>query len=226
MNHERPLQPLRPHRQRHDAERVVAVHQQLRAVPRARRREAVEAGDDVRVVEEHRRHEDRRRPVVDHRRQPLHHRRCGVGGHLHHLDALLPEPVELAPDGLELPVGGDQPRALTDRQRREEAEEEVVGAGCEGVLAVRVVEQRRESLPHPVGHGERPLPFVVHQLGGIVPGAELAVAGTIGPGLMRVPRQEEAIGHAEGGIVRREPVGRPVEFVSPHRSPQETSRTK
>ena len=101
---------------------------------------------------------------------------------------------------------GAEPRSLAERQRRQEAEQEIVRVGRQGVLPLGVLEQFRKPAPHPVGLGEGPLPLVIHQCRRVVPRLHLAVPGAVGPGLVRVAGEEEPFRHPEGGVVRRQEV--------------------
>src|SRR5206468_11752193 len=100
---------------------------------------------------------------------------------------------------------------------REPTYDQLVRVRPQGDGAVRVVEQGREAVPHLIGHSERALPLVVHELGGVEPGALLRVEAAIGPGLVRVAGEEQAVGNAEPGVVRRERVwGRPQRLQGHH----------
>ena len=144
--------------------------------------------------------------------------RRGLGRDLDDREALLTEPVELAADGVELPVGRDEPGTGPQRQDGEEPDEQVVRALGEGVLAIWILEQSPRSPGRTsLGHGEGALPLVVHQLGGVLPGLELSLARTVGPRLVGVAGQEQPVGHPKGAVVGRERVGAPVEVVRLHR---------
>ena len=71
--------------------------------------------------------------------------------------------------------------------------------------------QAGESLADPVGLGERVIPFVVHEAGGVLPGCGLPLETPVGPCLVRVSGEQEALRHGEPGIVRCEGVGESVE---------------
>src|SRR5205814_3668085 len=68
----------------------------------------------------------------------------------------------------------------------------------------RISEQPREASAHEGGLLRRALPFVVDELRRIEPRALLRLEALVWPCLMRVPRQQHALRHAEARVVRRE----------------------
>ena len=126
-------------------------------------------------------------------------------------EALLLEAVELPADAVELAVGGHQAGPGPERQRGEEADDQLVRVRPEGDAASRVSQEPGESLADPFGLGERVVPFVVHEAGRVLPGRLLAVEAAVGPRLVRVAGEQEALRHGEPGIVRCEGVGGSVE---------------
>ena len=112
---------------------VIGVHQQLGALAMAGSEERAQAGHDVRVAEEHRRDQHQRRAAIHGAGQPLGETRGRICAHLDHLDpALICQAVELAPDGVELAVRRHEPRAPSQRQRREQARHQLVRVLAEG----------------------------------------------------------------------------------------------
>ncbi len=186
---------------------VVDVDQQLRADSPARLHQGVQPGDDARVAEEDGGDEDGGGAVVGRPREPFGDVVRGVGGDLHHLDPLLGEPVELAADGVELAVGRDQPRPLAERERGEEADEELVGVRGEGDGAGVVAEEAGVAAADALGLLERARPLLVDELRGVEPGPHLPLEAAVRPGLVGVAGQEQPLGHAEARVVRREGVG-------------------
>ncbi|NIM61445.1 MAG: hypothetical protein GTO30_07255, partial [Acidobacteria bacterium] len=87
--------------------------------------------------------------------------------HLHDLEALLGQPVELPADRVELAVGRDQPRTLAKRQRGEKPEYELVGVLGERDAFGLVGQQAGPASAHAVGLLERPVPLLVGELGRI-----------------------------------------------------------
>ena len=198
---------------------MVRVHQQLGPDPRTRPRHLAQPVHDPRVPEEHRRHQHRGRPVV-HRpnnplgdrvarvRQPLRSRDSAfrptvpTSRHLHDLDPLGLEPVQLPPNRMELPVRGDEPRPLAQRQRRQEPDKQLVSILPQRDVAVRVVQQQPEPGPYVVGDLESPPPLVVHMFGGVEPGLLLGGKCHVRPRLVGVPGEQYPFRDPEAGIVR------------------------
>ncbi len=74
----------------------------------------------------------------------------------------------------------------------------------QGDVTGRIVQQTAPAFAHFVGNGSSAVPFLVDQRGGIQPGLLLRVEGDVGPGLMRMPRQEQSIGNSKPGVVTRQ----------------------
>ncbi len=129
---------------------------------------------------------------VDCRGDPLSHRFDRLRRDANDLDAHLREAIELAAQGVELAVGGDDPGALLQRQCGEKPHHELVRVGAQRDVALEIFEQRGEATCYAVGFGEGAIPLVVHQLGGGEPGTLLGREADVGPRLMRVPGQQEA----------------------------------
>ena len=102
---------------------------------------------------------------------------------------------------MEFTVRRDQTGPVAQRERRQEAGHQLVGVVAERDVPVGVVQQLPVARAHLVGHPERPLPFVVHMLGGVEPGLLLSLEGDIRPGLVRMPGQQHAIRHAKARVV-------------------------
>ena len=117
------------------AQRVVGVDDELRARTRARARESLEASDDVPGLEEHRGDEHGARALVDRAGQALGQRVRRLRRQADDLEPGFVEPRQLAAQRVELAVGGDEPRALAQVQRREQADDELVGVDAERDLA-------------------------------------------------------------------------------------------
>ena len=188
---------------------VVRVDEQFDVPPPAGGGEGVEVGDDARRLEEDGRHEHRGGAIVDGTGQALGQGVRRRRRHPHDVDARFAQPGELPAQSVELAVRCHEPRSLAGEvEAGEEADHQVVRAGAERDLAARVVQQAAEPGAHLVGLRERALPLVVDAFCGVVERLELAVAGDIRPGLVRVPGQQQAIGHAKARVVRGQGVGR------------------
>ena len=139
------------------------------------------------------------------------------GGFCRHpldLDARFGEAGELAAQAVELAGRRHQAASPAGQlERRQESDHEVVRAGTERDVARGVSEQAAEPGAHLVGPGGGDVPLVIDELGGVVERLELAVPGHVGPRLVRVPGQQEPLGHPEAGVVRRQRVGRVGETV-------------
>ena len=72
-------------------------------------------------------------------------------------------------------------------------------------FAARVVEQPAPPRPNVLGQRRRPFPLVIDERRGVEPGALLRIEGDIGPGLMRMSGEKQAMTDAESGVVRGEP---------------------
>ena len=100
--------------------------------PRDRRRDRRRDRDRTGGLEQHGGHEHGRGAVVDRGGQPLGQRVDRGGRQPHHLDALLGEPGELAAQGVELAVRGDQRGPVPQVERGQESHHQLVGAGGRG----------------------------------------------------------------------------------------------
>ena len=133
------------------------------------------------------------------------------------------EPRELAAQRVELAVGADEARARAQVERREQADDELVGVGAQGDLAVRVAEQRPEAGAHLLGLGERPPPLLVHVAGGVVEGLDLALERDVRPRLVGVPGEQQPLGDAEARVVLGQRVHRRLRTA--HRSGKAASKS-
>ena len=155
--------------------------------------------------------------VVDRGGHPLGQRVDRLGGHPHDLDARLGEPVELAAQAVELAVRGHQPRAAAARGRGPTAAGSSSSwvLSAEGDLGVRVVEPR----PAPRRGPGRPARSASAHLSSTASAAsskrrDQALAGHVGPRLVRVAGEQEPVRHPEPPVVRRRgrsASGQPVE---------------
>src|SRR5437016_1245818 len=68
----------------------------------------------------------------------------------------------------------------------------------------RVVEQPRKAAPHLLGLLEREIPDVIDMLGRVEPRLLLCLEGDIGPRLMGVPSQQNALSDAKTTVVLRQ----------------------
>ncbi len=84
----------------------------------ARPRDDVEAGDDFRGLVEDRRDEYTRGLVVNEASQPVRERLRWPHSDLDDVEAFLLKTIELAANGVELPIRRDQPLPRAERQRR------------------------------------------------------------------------------------------------------------
>ena len=94
-------------------------------------------------------------------------------GHPDDLEPFLRQPIELPADGVELAIGGDEPRPRPERQGREKAHDQLVGVRPQRDTAARIAQQAGEARAHPLGLGEGPIPLVVHVPRGVEPGRRL-----------------------------------------------------
>ena len=83
------------------------------------------------------------------------------------------------------------------QQRRQQSHHELVRVRPQGDVAVRIVQQPPPACAHFVGNGSSAVPFLVDQRGGIQPGLLLRVERDVGPGLMRMPGQEQSLGDSK-----------------------------
>ena len=149
-----------------------------------------EVGHDVGVLVQDGRDEHRRGTVIDGLGESLGERGRRERRYLHDGDPFLGQAVELAADRVKLARSRDETGSVSQGQCREPSDDQLVGVGAQGDRPIRVVEEPREPASHPVGRGERAFPLVVHVLGGIEPGTLLGLEAHVGPGLMRVARQQ------------------------------------
>ncbi len=90
-----------------------------------------------------------------------------------------------------------------ERQRGQQPRDQLVRVLPERDVTVGIVQEPPESRAHARGLFDRAFPFVVDELRRIEPGALLRFESDIGPGLMRVAGEEQALGDAKAGIVPR-----------------------
>ncbi len=207
-HHPGALEPLVGQRPRDHVERVVGVDQQLRTVTSRHRRQRLQAGHDARVPEQHARDRHQARAVVDAVGEPAGQRVERVGRHLHQLDPLFSQPVELAAQRVELTVGGDDAGPGAQVERGQQPHDKLVSVGPENEVAVAVAQQAPPTLPDALGAGEGALPLPVHQFGGVVPSCPLARFRAVGPRLMGVAGEQQSFSHPEAGVVASERVRR------------------
>jgi hypothetical protein len=121
---------------------------------------------------------------------------------------------------VELPVGGDQPGAAPQVERGQEAQHQVVRAGAERELRVRVAEEAAQPVPDPVGLLERQRPLAVGVPGRVHERVDLPGQRHVRPGLVGVAGEQQPLGDAEAGVVRREPRGlvHHIALLTAHRS--------
>ena len=213
----RPVQPELVDRERQGAEGVVGVDEQVGAVALAGRDECVEVGHDAAVGEQDRRDADEGRAVVHLGGHPLGEGAQRLDGDPDHLEAHLGQAVGLPAQRVELAGGDDQPGPRRQVEARQELDDQVVGGGPEGDLAVGVAEQAPVAGADHVGRLVGPGPLPVDLGRGGREALDEPVEGDVGPRLVGVARQEEPLGDPEARVVRRQGVGRPGEVVEPHR---------
>ena len=148
---------------------------------------------------------------------------AGCAGQADDLEPGLAQPRELAAQRVELAVGAHEPRARAQVERREQADDELVGVDAQGDLAVRVAEQRPKAGAHLLGLGERPPPLLVHVARGVVEGLDLALERDVRPRLVRVPGQQQPLGDAEARVVLGQRVHRRLRTA--HRSGKAASKS-
>ena len=162
----------------------------------------VEARDDFSRFEEHGRHHDARRAGVERRGQTLGQRAGRPRRHLHDLQSVLRQPIDLAPDGVELAVGRHDPRTFQERQGRQPARDELMRVLAECDIVRLIAEQPGETGLHLRRLSCRPRPLVVNELGRIEPRTLLRFEADVRPRLVGMSRQQQAFGHAEARVVR------------------------
>ena len=115
---------------------------------------------------------------------------------------------ELAADAVELAVGGDQPGPGAPQvEAGEQPDHQLVRAGGQGDLTVRVVQQAAVAGAHLVGLGHGAVPLVVGGGRGVVERLGLPLAGHVGPRLVGMAGEEQPLGHPEPGVVRCQAIG-------------------
>ena len=198
-------------------QRMIGVHQEVAPHLVAAFRHAVEPADDPGVAVEDGGDEYARRLVVRREAEPLGERVDRVHGHADDGQPLLLEPVELAPDGVELPRGRHESRPRPQRQGGEKADHEFVRVRAQRavpvVRALRASEEFGVPGADPIPAGKRLLPLPVHEPGGVLPGPELSREAAVGPRLVRMSGEEQPLRDPEAGIVRSERVGLPVQIL-------------
>ena len=125
----------------------------------------------------------------------------------------LVQPRELSAERVELGIGGDQPGVTPEVERREEADHELVRVLPERDLGFRLPKETPEPVPNLLGLGERAVPLLVDVPRRVLERLELTFARHVGPGLVRVAGQKQAIGDAERGVVGGQGVRRPPQLV-------------
>ena len=166
---------------------------------------------DFSRFEEHRRHHDARRARVDSRGQALGERVHRPRRDARHVESFLGQSIDLPPDRVELAVRRHDPRTIQEWQRRQPAGDELVRVLSECDVVGMIAEQPRKRGLHLRCLLARPRPLVVHELRRIEPRALLRLEADVGPRLVRVARQQQALRDAEAGIVCGERVRSHVE---------------
>ena len=195
---ERVPQSLPLQRQRDRVHVVVCVHEQLRSHPTAVIENGTQPRHDVGARIEDRGREHCGGTAVRGGDEPLGDRVGGLGAHLDDLEQpVLGEAVQLAAEGVELAVGRHEPGTLPQRQRGEEAQNQLVGVLPERDRAVAIAEQLRVPTPDAVRFLPGTRPFLIDELRRVVPRLDLSLEADVRPGLMRVPGQEQPVGNPE-----------------------------
>ena len=194
--------------ERHDVDGVVRIEQQRQGQRTAARGEPFELGHDRRVLEEHGGGQHGRRTRRDRARQPFRERGHIGRRHAYDLDAFLFQSIELASQRVKLPGRRDEARLLGERQRGQEAHEQIVCAGGQhNVAGLRLSDQPRIAGLHACRLRERVLPLVIDIARRIAPGRRVRGFADVRPGLMRMPGQQRAARHVESGVVLRQGFG-------------------
>ena len=210
-HYERIEQILCRERQRHDVELVVDVEQQMCAMPPAPCCHLAQAPRDAPRIEEHRGNQHERGPIIDGAREARRERVERTLRHAYDLEPFFCEPIELTPDGVELAVGGNEPRPPLERQRGEQTHDQLVRIRRQRHASAGAPQQPCEAVAHELRLRERMLPFVVDVPCGVEPGILVRLERLVGPGLMRVAGQQQAFRNAEPRVERRERVRGGVE---------------
>ena len=185
-------------------------------MPPAARRHLGEPTGNASGVEENRRDQYQGRAIIHGAAESGRQRLERSLGNTDDGEAFLLEAVELPADAVEFAVGGDQPGAGPQRQGGQQTDHQLVGVRPQRDPASGVSQQPGESLADPLGLSERVLPLVVHVSRRVQPGSHLAVEATVGPGLVGVPGEQQALRYSESGVVGREGVGGGVEGRGVH----------
>ena len=203
-------------RQGHHVEGVVRVDEDHRPDRDGLRQDLAEPGHHVGVLEEHRRERHHRGAGDDRGEQGVDELRSRARGDPLHLGALLGEAGELAAQGVELALGGDDARPLLEREAREQAVHQLVRALAEGDgVPAGEAEALEDPLADGAGAGEDGrLPLVVDEAGRVVERLRQRVARHVRPGLVRVAGEQDPTVHQEARVRGpqegeiRDPVGR------------------
>jgi hypothetical protein len=163
---------------------VVGVDEQRRAAAGAAGGDEVEAGNDFRRFEEHRRHQHARRAVVNRHHEPFSQR---IGRPRRNPDDLEPffgETIELSAYCVELAVGRDERGPNSQRQRRQQSRDELMRVLTERDVAVGIAEQSPKSGLHQRRLLGRALPLRIDEFRGVEPRLLLRLESNIRPGLV------------------------------------------
>jgi hypothetical protein len=111
---------------------------------------------------------------------------------------------QLTAQRVELTVRCDQSRPGAQVQRGQEAQHQLVCVLAERDVRVRLAEQRAETVPHPVGDGERPAPLGTDALGRVQERVDLPLERHIRPRLVRMPGEQHPLVDPEPAVVTRQ----------------------
>jgi hypothetical protein len=169
---------------------MVSIDQQRSAMGATRRSDQLEAGHDFRGFIEHGRHHHTRRSIIDSGHQALRQSVARPRRHANDVEeSLFGQPIDLSPETVELAIGGDQPRALPQRQAGEPARDQFVRILAEGDVGAGIAEQPSEAGAD-VGRAHfDAFPLVVNELRGVEPCLLLRVERHVRPRLVRVAGQ-------------------------------------
>ena len=120
-------------------------------MPPAARRHVAEPAGDASGIEEDGRDEHQGGAIIHGAAESGGQRLERSLGDPDDAQALLLEAVELAPDAVELAVGRDQAWPRSERQRREQTHDQLVGVGRQRDAASRVSQEPREPFADPLG---------------------------------------------------------------------------
>ncbi len=191
------LQPLGSERDRDGVDGVIRVDQQLGSHPHAGCGDGCQVWHDVGGAKQDGRHQHRRGAVVHRCGEAGSDLTGGLGGDRDHLDAFFRQASELPSNGMVLSIGRQQPGSCHQRQRGQESHHELVRTGAQRDDPVVIAEQGRPPTPDTVRDRERPLPLVIHQVGGILPRTDLSVESHVRPRLMRVSCEKQPLADAK-----------------------------